>query len=76
MFTQATEKGRKHRAAQHSRLGPRQTWGALAPQQIWGTWHLHRAGVLWHPDVTGGLWHPEAGGISPGLALPWHVLSC
>lgn len=37
MFTQATEKGRKHHAAQHSRLGPRQTWGALAPQQIWGT---------------------------------------
>lgn len=36
MFTQATEKGRKHRAAQHSRLAPQQIWGTLAPPQSWG----------------------------------------
>lgn len=46
------------------------------PNKSGGPWHLHRAGVLWHPDVTGGLWHPEAGGISPGLALPWRILFC
>lgn len=55
---------------------PDKPGGLWHPNKSGGPWHLHRAGVLWHPDVTGGLWQPEARGISPGLALPWRILSC